>query len=523
LSKEFVVFDEDATPPGGDPEKPALIFPDQSLTFAELGRRAARMHGALARLGLGPGDRVAAMLSNSPEFFEVGVGAAGAGCPVVPVNWHLKREELSWVVRDSEARLLIAHSDFADEARACLAEVPECRLLLVGEDGPDGYSRAVTAGAVSPPDVAWGAPDFFYFTSGTTGRPRAVERETPTSANGMLNGLAAMWGLSRDDVYLACSPLYHATNGYAYTTLLQGGTVVVLPRWDGREWLRAVERHRVTACFMVPAHFIRLLEVPAEEWRSFDLRSLRLILHAAAPCPIPVKREILDLLPDVDIWEFYGATEGGATRISAADWRTHPGSVGTPWPGVEIRVLDEAGVQAGPGEEGRVFIRPPGGQRFKYHNDPDKTDGAWVEDAFTVGDIGHLDAEGFLYITDRASDLVLRGGVNVYPAEIEAVLQQHADVVDCAVFGVPDERLGEELQALVEVRRPVDVDELRDYCREHLANFKVPRYVAIVEALPRDPLGKVQKRRLREQQWAENGSAPALGSSVDGRTVRSQR
>jgi long-chain acyl-CoA synthetase len=493
------VPDQDALP-GGDPDKAALICADGSLTFAELGARSAGMSRTLAELGLGRGDQLAAMLPNGPAFFEVGLGAADLGCPVVPVNWHLKRAELTWVMRDSDARLLVAHTDFADTARACIRERPGCRLLLVGDDGPEGRDPAQTQPA--PTSFVWAVPNYLYFTSGTTGRPRAVERETPTSQSGMLNSLAAMWGLTGDDVYLACSPLYHATNGYAYTTIFLGGTVVVLRRWDAREWLMAVERHRVTTCFMVPAHFIRLLEIPDDEWRKFDLGSLRLILHAAAPCPIPVKRQILDRLGWVDIWEFYGATEGGATRISAADWRTHPGSVGTPWPGVDIRILDEAGEQVGPGQTGRVFIRPPGGQRFWYHNDPDKTEGAWVDDAFTVGDVGHLDADGFLYITDRASDMVLRGGVNIYPAEIEAVLQQHPQVVDCAVFGVPDDRMGEELQALVEVRHPVDIDELRDYCRDRLADFKVPRYVDLVEALPRDPLGKVQKRHLRNERWA---------------------
>ena len=320
-----------------------------------------------------------------------------------------------------------------------------------------------------------------------------------TSQSGMLSGLAAMWGIRGDDVYLACSPLYHAANGYAYMTLFQGGTVVVLPRWDAREWLRAVERHRVTVCFMVPAFFIRILELPSDELDRADLSSLRLILHAAEPCPLPVKRQILERLPHVDIWEFYGATEGGATRISSADWLMHPGSVGTPWPGVEVLIVDDNGANVAPGVSGRVFIRPPGGQRFQYHNDQAKTDGAWLGDAFTVGDVGHLDADGFLYITDRASDMVLRGGVNVYPAEIEAVLQQHPDVVDCAVFGVPDDRLGEELQALVEVRRPVSVEALRAHCSTHLADFKVPRWIDVVDSLPRDPVGKVLKRRLREQ------------------------
>jgi len=447
------------------------------------------------------------MLPNGVEFFEIGLGAAAAGCGVVPVNWHLKRDELAWVVRDSEATMLVADALFADTARACAEELPGCRLLLVGDDGADGYGPAVDSAA--PAAEAWVPPNYFYFTSGTTGRPRAVERDTPTSQSGMLDALAAMWGIGGGDVYLACSPLYHAANGYAYTTLFQGGTVVVLPRWDASAWLDAVERHRVTCCFMVPAFFIRLLELSREELQAHDLSSLRLVLHAAAPCPIPVKQQILELLPHVEVWEFYGATEGGATRISSAEWRTHAGSVGRPWPGVEVLIVDDAGTEVAVGETGRVFIRPPGGQRFRYHNDSAKTDGAWLGDAFTVGDVGHLDAEGYLYITDRAADMVLRGGVNIYPAEIEAVLHQHPDVVDCAVFGVPDDRLGEELQVLVEVRRPVGADVLREFCRARLADFKVPRHIDVVDSLPRDPVGKVLKRRLRDERWA--GRSTAVG------------
>jgi long-chain acyl-CoA synthetase len=491
----------------GDPGKPALILGDTTRTFEQLGAQAARVHGALTAAGLEAGDRVAVMLPNGIDFFEVSLGAAAAGCPVVPINWHLKAEELAWVVGDGGARLLVAHADWADAARAALARVGDCRLLLVGGDGPDSYEAAVAAARPAPVAVGWDAPTYLYFTSGTTGRPRAVDRDTPAPGAAVLRGLAAMWGLREDDVYLACSPLYHAANGYAYATLFQGGTVVVLPRWDADAWLSAVEQYRVTTCFMVPAYFVRLLEVPADRWAQVDLSSLRLILHAAAPCPIPVKSGILDRLPDIDVWEFYGATEGGATRISAPEWRARPGSVGRPWPGVEIRVLDERNGRLEPGKTGRIFIRPPGGQRFRYHNDPGKTDEAWVGDAFTVGDVGHLDGDGFLYITDRASDMVIRGGVNIYPAEVEAVLHLHPAVVDCAVFGVPDERLGEELQALVEVRRPVSADELRDHCQAHLADFKVPRRIEAVDALPRDPLGKVQKRRLRQEHWAGHRTA----------------
>ena len=491
-------------------DRPALIFGDHVLTHRELGARAARCHAVITRAGGGPGQRVAAMLPNGIEFFEFSMGAARAGCSIVPINWHLKSDEVAWLLRDSGARVLAVHEEFADTAREALGAGSPTVVLVVGGSGADSYEAAVQEAAPAeegqPARPAW--PDYVYYTSGTTGRPRGVERDRPPADSSRVHdGLAAMWGLTGQDVWLACSPLYHAANAYCYTTLSQGGTVVVQERWDAREWLALVERHRVTACFMVPAHFIRLLEVPAAERARFDLSSLRLVLHAAAPCPVPVKWRILDALPAAQVWEFYGATEGGATRISSEEWRRHPGSVGRPWPGVEIRILDDEGRPRAAGEPGLIYVRPAGDSRFHYRNDSDKTESAWRDGAFTVGDVGYVDDQDFLYITDRASDMVIRGGVNVYPAEVEAVLHGHPLVVDCAVFGVPDERSGEELKALVETRDRVDVAELAEFLRAHLADYKVPRYIETVDNLPRDPTGKVLKRRLRDAHWQDARNA----------------
>jgi long-chain acyl-CoA synthetase len=222
-------------------------------------------------------------------------------------------------------------------------------------------------------------------------------------------------------------------------------------------------------------------------------------VHGGAPCPVEVKRRFMAAVP-AEVWELYGGSEGGATAISPSDWLAHPGSVGKPWPGTEIRILDERGAPLPPGETGLVYLKPYGGARFTYHGDEDKTRGAWVDDAFTVGDIGHLDAEGFLYLTDRASDLVIRGGVNIYPREVEDALHDHPGVVDCAVFGVPDMRNGEELVAVVEARAGVTADVLREHLSERVARFKVPRDIRLTDALPRDPNGKVLKRLLREQE-----------------------
>jgi long-chain acyl-CoA synthetase len=486
--------------------KPAIVCGDRSETYAQLEARTNRLAHAFAGLGVEPLQRIAAMLPNGIEILEAGLAAAKAAAVVVPVNWHFKRDELAWVLSDSGAKVLVTHASLLDEVRPALERAPGCALVVVGaaDDDARGGVRAYERVLADAPDtrparVGFETPEFFFYTSGTTGRPRGVERDAPRpGAPSMSRALAAMWGFTENDVWLAASPLYHAAGAYAFTELHVGATVVVMERWDAREWLRLVDTHRVTATFMVPAHFIRVLEVPAGERARYDTSSLRLILHAAAPCPVAVKRAVLDAFPHVDVWEFYGASEGGATRISAAEWREHEGSVGRPWPGTEVIVLDPDGEPVPPGESGMIYVRSPHASRFRYHGDDAKTTQAWRGDAFTVGDIGYLDGDGYLYVTDRASDMVLRGGVNVYPAEIEQCLHGHPAVVDCAVFGVPDERMGEEVAAMVEVRAPVEPDELRAYCREHLASFKVPRDVTIVDALPRDALGKIAKRRLRD-------------------------
>jgi long-chain acyl-CoA synthetase len=465
-------------------DKPAFVEGDRVVTYAEFGERVRRGASVLAARGVGEGDRVALMLPNSITFFEAWAAAGELGASVVLVNAHLKRDEVDYIVRDSQAKTLI---DVVDAYRDAVDAVPDVTL----RDVPP-VSSAVLAAPV-------------FYTSGTTGRPKGVVHGALEGARAvaMQRGQVALWNWNADDVYILSGPAYHAgPGGYVMSALFVGATSVILPAFEAREWLRLVEQHGVTLSFMTPAHFIRILEVPDDERAARDLSSLRLIVHGGAPCPVPVKRRILDALPSAEVWELYGASEGGATRISPEEWRARPGSVGLPWPGVEVRILDDDGHALAPGETGLVYVAPPGGARFHYHDDPDKTERAWRDGAFTVGDVGHLDGDGYLYLTDRASDMVISGGVNIYPREIEEVLYAHPAVVDCAVFGVPDERFGEALKAVVELRTPATGDELRAHVAASLADYKVPKHVDIVDELPRNPNGKVMKRWLREQAWA---------------------
>lgn len=493
-----------------EPDRPALILDGKVRTYGEFAERTTRLARVLSDDGIGPDDRVAIMLPNGFEFFETWGAATRLDAAVVLINWHLKADELAYILTDSGAKVLVAHADLAEFCRAALDLVPGCTALMVG--GPDdgtGY-EAVIAAAAPTPDGIEGAVEMvglaspIFYTSGTTGRPKGVVHGRPDAeaASRNMEGQLALWGWSADDTYILSGPAYHAgPGGWAMAALYVGAPTVIVPAFEPLEWLRLVGAHRVTCSFMVPSHFIRILEVPEAARAALDHSSLRLIAHAGAPCPVVVKRRIIDALAPCEIAELYGMSEGGATRISMAEWLERPGSVGLPWPGVEVRILDDASQRVPVGETGLIYVRPPGGARFEYHDDPKKTASAWSDDAFSVGDVGHVDADGYLYLTDRAADMVIRGGVNIYPREVEEVLYEHPSVVDCAVFGIPDDRLGERLHAVVEVRDIVDVDVLRDHCREHLADFKIPASFELVGKLPRQPNGKVLKRLLREPHW----------------------
>ncbi len=494
----------------GRADHTALIAGDRSRTYGELDDRAARLAHVLRGMGVGDGDRLAVMLPNGIEFVEALAASAKLGISVLTLNWHLRADEVAWILDDSGAGALITHVDLRPQVGAVVHD-RALPVLWVGDD----YAERLADASREPIPYIWPTSWPVIYTSGTSGRPKGVVHNAnadPALMAMTQDSLGAMWGYTSDDVHLVAGPLYHAgPSGYSNVTLYSGGTVVLMAAWDARAFLGLVARHRVTTTFLTPAHFIRILEVPEDERATYDLSSLRHVIHGGAPCPTPVKQRMIDAFPQTEIWELYGMSEGGATRVSALDWSTRPGTVGQPWPGVEIRIVDaDTGEILGPDQDGLIYVKPAHG-RFRYHNDPDKTAAAWHDDAFSVGDIGHLDADGWLFLTDRHSDLIIRAGVNLYPREIEEVLHAHPAVVDCAVFGVPDDRDGEHPAAVVETRvlagHPDEVtsESLDAWCRARLDPYKCPTRYDLVDELPRDPNGKVLKRRLRDAAWADAG------------------
>jgi acyl-CoA synthetase (AMP-forming)/AMP-acid ligase II len=505
----------------GRPDAVALIVDGEETTYAEFGDRCRRVADVLRGLGVERGERVAVLVPNSREWFEAVHGAGRVGAIAVPVNVHFKADEVAHVVRDSGAKVVVVDVALVDT----LDQVDEVPRLVIGRtDESQGidYETALAAVSDSVDEddiVADGWPTTMLYTSGTTGKPKGVaigEGDFRRTAIGI--GMIGMrWNIGADDRYLLVGPSYHAGPAvWAQTMLAVGGSVVVMRRWDTEECLRLLDEYGVTLTHMVPANFIRILDLPDEARGRADLSKVRLVLHAAAPCPIPVKYRIMEFFPPDTVWEYYGASEGGGTSIGPAEWLEHPGSVGKPYPGNEFVVLDDDGNELPRGETGVLWVRTESSS-FEYHNDPDKTaatyrDGGW----FSVGDMGYMDDEDYVYITDRKSDMVISGGVNIYPREIEDCLYEHPEVVDCAVFGVPDDKWGESLVAVVQRTDGSDLDEagVIAFVREHLADYKRPRVVEFVAELPRDPNGKVVKRKLRADYLAGGSSAsPTDGAS----------
>ncbi|RSM83680.1 acyl-CoA synthetase [Amycolatopsis sp. WAC 01375] len=498
-----------------EPERVALVDPDgRSIGYGELAAKANAYARGLQALGLEAGDVVVVLQPNGDELVAAYFAAIQSGLYIVVVNWHLVGPEVAYILSDSGAKAFLAHERFADVAIAAADEagIPERGRFAVGD--VEGFRRIEELGSGEgdgrPERRTAGSP--MLYTSGTTGRPKGVRRPLtgadPDTVPGASTWFFGIFGLAPHDehVHLCGSPLYHtAVLNFVAISLQLGHTAVLMDRWDAEDMLRLIERHRVTHSHMVPTQFRRLLALPDDVRAVYDLSSLRVMIHGAAPCPLEVKRRMLGWWGPV-VTEYYAATEGGGTAISGEEWLGKPGSVGLPWPGSTIKILDDEGTELPAGETGTVYMKM-GDSKFEYHKDRAKTDKARVGDLFTLGDVGHLDEDGYLFLHDRKADLIISGGVNVYPAEIEGELVMHPKIADVAVFGVPHEDWGEAIKAVVEPADGVEPSEeltaeILEYAASRLAKFKLPRSVDYLPELPRDPNGKLYKRKLRDPYWA---------------------
>jgi acyl-CoA synthetase (AMP-forming)/AMP-acid ligase II len=500
-----------------EPDKPALIMgrSGEIVTYAELDRRSSQLARLLRAHGLRPGGHVAIFMENNPRYPEVYWAAIRSGLYLTTVSRHLSADEAAFIIDDCGAETLVTSRELADVATRLLPRIPKCRLRLMTDGASGGYQAYEEAIASQPAEPLATQPmgATMLYSSGTTGRPKGVRR--PLSGRSIEEGdpvilvLAGLFGFDAETVYLSPAPIYHsAPLGFSMTLQSLGATVVMMEHFDPREALRCVEAHRCNHGQWVPTMFTRLLKLPEAERRRYDVSSLRRAIHAAAPCPVPVKEEMIGWWGPI-LQEYYGGTElNGLTLIDSEDWLQHRGSVGRAVLGT-IHICDDAGAELPPGENGIIYFEREQ-MPFEYHNDPQRTRDAQhpqYPNWSTLGDMGRLDRDSYLYLTDRKDFMIVSGGVNIYPAEIENTLVTHPKVIDVAVFGIPNEEFGEEVKAVVQ---PIDgvsgspelEQQLLAFVREHLAHYKCPRSIDFQGELPRLATGKLYKRLLRDPYWS---------------------
>jgi fatty-acyl-CoA synthase len=499
-----------------NPEKPALIMArsGEIISYGELEERSCRLAQLLWAAGMRPGGHLAIFMENHPRYAEVYWAAFRSGLYLTTVSRHLSAEEAAYIIDDSGAEALVTSRRLADVAALLPPRIPRCRLRLMADGAAQGYLPYEDAIASHPPRPLAKQPAgaTMLYSSGTTGRPKGIKR--PLSGRSVEEGepvtrfIAALFDFTPDTVYLSPAPIYHsAPLGFSMGQLSLGGTVVMMEDFDPREALRWIETYRCNHSQWVPTMFTRMLKLPEEERSRYDVSSLRGAVHAAAPCPVPVKERMIEWWGPI-LTEYYGGTElNGLTFIDSPAWLEHRGSVGRAVIG-SIRICDEMGAEMPPGEPGIIYFERDA-MPFEYHNEPEKTKQAQHPEHpswSTIGDMGYLDEEGFLYLTDRRAYMIISGGVNIYPAEIENVLAIHPDVLDVAVFGVPNQEYGEEVKAVVQpvegvTGSPELEQELISYARERIAHYKCPRSVDFEAELPRLTTGKLYKRLLRDRYW----------------------
>ncbi|MBV9934936.1 MAG: acyl-CoA synthetase [Actinobacteria bacterium] len=490
-----------------DPERPAVILEPSGtrITFKQLDESSNRLAHFLRDAGLGIGDHFSLLAENHPRYLEVATAGERTGLYYTPVNSHLTADEVAYILQNSHSRVLVTSGKLRAVAEAAAATAGCVEHILDLDGNYDDVLSKFPTTPIADERLGMG----MFYSSGTTGQPKGIKRPIPNlppdadiPQEAMLN---VLYGVAEGDVYLSPAPLYHtAPLGFSQVLLRMGLTIVVLERWDAELALRAIQDHGVTFAQFVPTMFVRLLKLPPETREKYDLSSLRMAVHAAAPCPVPVKQQMIDWWGPI-IAEYYGGTEGnGLTYLTAEEWLKHPGSVGKPLLGRPV-ILDEDGNEVPTGEVGTVYFAD--GPDFEYHEDPAKTAAAGVGTGrSTLGDVGYVDDEGYLYLTDRKAHMIIAGGANIYPQEVENVLVMHRAVADVAVFGVPDDDMGEQVKAVVEVAAgatpgPELEAEVIAYARERIAHYKCPKSVDFTDALPRLDTGKLYKQKLKEQYW----------------------
>lgn len=498
---------------------------------AALQERAARAASGFRSLGIGPGDVVAVYLRNDFPFMEASAAAGLVGAYSTPVNWHNSPDEARYIFENSGAKAIVIHADlYRGIDKAIPGEVP----VFVVETPPEIVSAyGLSSADAKLPDSAtsWDewlaqfppieagpaeAPGSMIYTSGTTGHPKGVRRSPPTpeqavawaSIIGKVMGFNPAYGEPQEMVTVITGPMYHsAPNAYGLYAFRVGANIILQPRFDPEELLQMIERHKVTHLHMVPTMFVRLLKLPDEVKKKYDLSSLRFVVHAAAPCPVHVKQAMIEWWGPV-INEYYGGTETGAVVFcNSEEYLAHPGTVGKAIDNAKVLVIDEHGNELARGATGEIVCRTSTIPDFTYHGDDEKRRKSEKAGLIALGDVGYLDEDGFLYLCDRAKDMVISGGVNIYPAEIEAELHKMPGVGDCAVFGIPDEEFGESLCAVVQPQPGATLKEtdVRSFLRERVAGYKVPKKVEFRSDLPREDSGKIFKRKLREPYWEAAG------------------
>jgi long-chain acyl-CoA synthetase len=503
-----------------------IISGARRLTSAQLAERGARAAAGLKSLGVGRGDLVALYLRNDLPFFEASVAAGIVGAYPTPGNWHGTPEEARYFFENSGAKAVVIHADLLAPIRSV---IPPSATVLVVPTPPEIAETYNLAPAQCGPPVGatvWGdwlesfapwaeppetPPGTIIYTSGTTGHPKGVRRAAPTAAQAEASNRTLTFGFGLDParagetIAIMTGPMYHsAPNAYGLTAARIGATLHLQARFDAEDLLARIERDRITHMHAVPIMFNRLLKLPDEVRRRYDVSSLRFVVHAAAPCPAPVKRAMIEWWGPV-IYEYYGSTEVGAVVFcTSEEWLAHPGTVGRALPGADVRVIDASGNSLPAGEIGEVVARNGDIADFTYHKDDAKRAASEKAGLIAPGDIGYFDKDGFLYLCDRAKDMIISGGVNIYPAEIEAELHKMPGVADCGVFGVPDEEYGEAVHAVVQPQPGVTLSEadVKAWLRPLLSGFKIPKRVDFHAELPREDSGKIFKRKLREPFWA---------------------